>query len=171
MASAHKVALAKNDAGLFEKPPAPTLAEFLRQRVRPWAAKRKPTTRTWYESGIRPLLTCATIASKRIDQLTSEHIDRYCALRQTDHAIGSVKRELRILRRVLRLAVEWRELEHAPHVRMAGAEVKRERVVSDEEFKRYLGSTSELLADVSIVLSKPACAQKSVTACSGKTSI
>jgi hypothetical protein len=73
-------------------------------------------------------------------------------VRQTDHAVGTVNRELRVLRRVLRFAVEWRELEHAPKVRMAGAEVKRERVVSDEEFKKYLSSTSQLQGDVDQIL-------------------
>src|SRR5712691_1285462 len=61
-------------------------------------------------------------------------------------------RELRVLRRILRLAVKWRELLIAPQVEMCGEETYRERVVSDEEFARYLLCASPLLADVATVL-------------------
>ncbi len=41
MESAHLTALSKGDAGLGEKPKAPTLGRFLVERVKPWAAKKK----------------------------------------------------------------------------------------------------------------------------------
>ena len=39
---------------LGEKPKTPTLGRFLVERVKPWAAKKKATTATWYLSGIGP---------------------------------------------------------------------------------------------------------------------
>jgi integrase len=54
----------------------------------------------------------------------------------------------------LRLAVEWGVITQAPKVSMAGAEIKRERVVDEQEFARYLACASPLLADVAIVLNE-----------------
>jgi integrase len=66
--------------------------------------------------------------------------------------VGTVNRELRVARRVLRLAVEWGLLERAPQVQMLRGEKRRERVVSDEDFARYLTCASLLLSDVAVVL-------------------
>jgi integrase len=156
MEAAHKTALAKGDAGLGEKPPAPPLAKFLMERVSPWADKKKVTTRTWYQSGIKPLLAYAPLSNRALDQITTEHIDDYTAFRLTHHAVGTVNRELRVLRRCLRLAVEWRLLEKSAmaDVSMAGAEKRRERVVKDEEFQKYIAYATPLLADVAIVLNE-----------------
>jgi integrase len=139
---------------LREKTPAPTLAKFLTERVSPWADKKKITTRTWYQSGIKPLLAYNRIANLALDEITSEHVDDYAAERIVNHAVGTVNRELRVLRRVLRLAVEWKLLEKAPDVAMAGAEKRRERVVKDDEFQQYLACSTPLLADVAIVLNE-----------------
>jgi integrase len=153
MESAHLTALSKGDAGLGEKLKAPTLARFLLDRVKPWSAKKKATTATWYRSGVTPLLAYKPIASLAIDAITSESIDDYAAHRQGEgRAVGTANRELRVLRRSLRLAVKWRLLRDSPDVSMAGPETRRERVVGDQEFARYLGCASPLLADVAIVL-------------------
>lgn len=57
-----------------------------------------------------------------------------------------------MLRRLLRLAMEWGLVERAPKVAMCGKETYRERVVSDDELARYLLSASPLLANVATVL-------------------
>jgi integrase len=154
MAAAEKTALAKGDIGLGEKPKVPTLAEFLRSRIQPWAQQQKATTATWYASGIKPLLAYEAIANRGLDQITSEHIAGYAAHRQSAHAVGTINRELRVLRRCLRLAEEWGVIAKAPDVSMAGAEIRRERVVGDREFQKYLTCASPLLADVAIVLNE-----------------
>jgi integrase len=154
MEAAHRTAKSKGEAGLGEKPATPTLAKFLVDRVRPWAQKQKPTTATWYRSGINPLLSSA-IKDCQLDAITSETIAGYRAQRETEgRAVGTVNRELRVLRRCLRLAVEWGVLQQAPKVAMAGAEVRRERVVHDPEFNRYLQHATPLLADVATVLNE-----------------
>lgn len=48
--------------------------------------------------------------------------------------------------------MEWGVIEKAPKVQMSGKEKRRERVVGDEEFARYLMCASPLLADVAVVL-------------------
>jgi len=153
MEAAHLTALSKGDAGLGEKPKAPTLGRFLLDRVQPWAAKKKATTATWYRSGIGPLVAYKPMANLLLDAITSESVDDYSAYRQTQgRAVGTVNRELRVLRRCLRLAEEWGLLKDACDVTMAGTERRRERVVNDQEFRKYLACASPLLADVAIVL-------------------
>jgi integrase len=151
--AADRTALSKGDAGLGEKTKAPALSRFLLDRVEPWAAKQKDTTATWYRSGIGPLVAYKPIANLALDVITSEIVADYTAHRQAEgRAVGTINRELRVLRRSLRLAEEWGLLKDACDVSMAGAEVRRERVVNDQEFRKYLACASPLLADVAIVL-------------------
>jgi integrase len=155
MEAAHRTARSKGEAGLGEKPSCPTLGRFLLDRLRPWAAKQKSTTARWYRSGINPLLAYTTIKDCALDMITSESMADYRAHRESEgRAVGTINRELRVLRRCLRLAVEWGVLKAAPKVKMAGQEVTRERVIEDGEFVRYLAHASPLLADVAIVLSE-----------------
>jgi integrase len=154
MERADRSARAKGELGLGEKPVCPPLSQFLLQRVQPWAAKLKTPKPTWYRSGINPLLAHA-IKDSKLDMITSESITEYCAQRQADGcAVGTINRELRVLRRCLRLAAEWGIISAAPKVAMAGAEVRRERVVRDDEFRKYLNAAPPLLKDVAIILSE-----------------
>jgi integrase len=155
MEAAHVTALSQGDAGLGEKAKLPTLAHFLEHRVKPWSAKRKASTATWYASAFAPLESFKPLGNLTLDAITSEHVDAYTAERQSKgKAVGTINRELRVLRRCLRLAVAWRLLDKAPEVSMAGAEKRRERVVLNEEFKTYLGFASPLLTDVAILLNE-----------------
>ena len=128
----------------------PTLGDFLKQRVEPWARARSAWP--WYWAGIRPLLEAKSIAGLALNEITSEVAGGYAAHRQASVVIGTVNRELRVLRRVLRLAVEWGLLSQAPKITMLRGETFRERVVGDEEFEKYLLCASPLLADVVILL-------------------
>ena len=66
--------------------------------------------------------------------------------------MSTVNSSLRVLRRMLRLAVEWGELESVPTIKRLPGERHRERVVGDDEEVRYLGAGSELLASIATVL-------------------
>ena len=59
---------------------------------------------------------------------------------------------LRVLRRILGLAVEWGTLQSAPKIKKPPGERHREHVVSFEEEARYLAAASELLGSVATVL-------------------
>jgi integrase len=59
---------------------------------------------------------------------------------------------LRVLRRALRLAVEWGIISAAPKIKLLRGEHHRERVVLPEEEARYLGAAGELMADIATVL-------------------
>jgi integrase len=89
----------------------------------------------------------------QLDKITSEHVSDYSTQRESEGlSIGTINRELRVLRRILRLAVEWNVLEKSPKVAMAGNEPFRVRVVGDAEFNCYLLHASPLLADVAAIL-------------------
>jgi integrase len=66
--------------------------------------------------------------------------------------VSSINSSLRVLRRVLRLAVEWGALDSSPKVKLLPGEKHRERVVTAEEETRYLAAAPEPLASVAAVL-------------------
>lgn len=67
-----------------------------------------------------------------LNEVTTESILEYADSRLGyGLSVGTINRELRALRRCLRLAVEWNVLEKAPKVSMAGKEPGRERVVTE----------------------------------------
>ena len=155
MEAKEKTALALGDAGLREKPKAPTLAQFITNRLTAWVENQTSTTGIWFKSGMRPLAEYKPIAGCTLDAITSEKIADYAAHRQGEGlAVGSINRELRVLRRCLRLATEWGIVETAPKVKMAGAEIRRERVVGDEEFRKYLACAIPLLTHVATLLNE-----------------
>src|SRR5437764_515542 len=53
MESAHRTSLAKGEVGIREKKAAPTLAQFCRDRIEPFAKPR--TAWIWYRAGMRAL--------------------------------------------------------------------------------------------------------------------
>jgi len=151
MEAAHRTSLAKGEVGIREKRPAPTLAQFVSGRIEPWAKVR--SSWLWFRAGIRPLVQYKPIAVAKLDEISSATADDYAAHRLSEVIqISTVNRELRVLRRILRLAMEWGLVERAPKVAMCGRETYRERVISDDELERYLLCASPLLADVAIVL-------------------
>jgi integrase len=66
--------------------------------------------------------------------------------------ISTVNSSLRVVRRVLRLAVEWGALETMPKVKLLPGERHRERVFSQEEEAKYLAAAPEPVASMATVL-------------------
>ena len=148
--------LAMGNFGILERKSVPTLAEFIRERVQPKMqqpdGKRRKQRFQWLRSAMHPL-SSHKIGKIQLDQITSEHVTEYCSSRESsDLAVGTINRELRGLRRILGLAVEWKVIEDAPQVEMAGEEPYRERVVTDAEFESYLLCANPLLREVAVVL-------------------
>jgi integrase len=67
-------------------------------------------------------------------------------------AVSSINSAIRVLRRVLSLAVEWSVIESAPKLSLLPGERHRERVITQDEEMRYLAGAPPLLADVASVL-------------------
>jgi integrase len=151
MEAAHRTSLAKGEVGIREKKLVPTLAAFLEDRIEPWASRR--SSWIWYRSGMRALLRCKPLSKLRLDQIRGEQAGDFAAHRLSQGLqAGSINSSLRVLRRVLRLAVEWGALESAPKIELLTGERRRERVVTSEEEARYLAAASPLLASVATVL-------------------
>ena len=151
MEAAHRTSLAKGEVGIREKKTVPSLAEFFKQRIEPWATRR--ASWLWYRSGMRALLRYKPLASRRLDEIQGEQAGDFAAHRLSEGLQpGSVNSSLRVLRRVLHLAVEWGVLESVPKIELLSGERRRERVVTMEEEARYLAAAPPLLASVAAIL-------------------
>jgi integrase len=157
MESAHRTSLAKGEVGIREPKPIPTLKQFCEARVEPWAkATFENTTRKswlWYRTGMRALKSYKRLADRPVDEIKGELVSEFAARRLNDeYEVSSVNSALRVLRRVLNLAVEWGALEAAPKIKLLSGERRRERVVSREDEARYLAAAPEPLASIATVL-------------------
>jgi hypothetical protein len=91
--------------------------------------------------------------NRKLDSITSERAADYGTYLQTKgRRPSSVNSSLRVLRRALRLAVEWGIISAAPKIQLLRGEHHRERIVLPEEEARYLGAAGELMADIATVL-------------------
>jgi integrase len=155
MEAAHRTSLAKGEVGIREKRAVLTVAEFCEKRFEPWAESTtsKKTWRDFYRVGLLAIKGYAPLANLTLDAITGERIADFASHRQAEGLkVASVNASLRILRRVLRLAAEWGELDSVPRVRLLPGENHREHVISPDEEARYLAAGSKLLTDVATVL-------------------
>jgi integrase len=155
MEAAHRTSLAKGEVGIREKKVVPTLIGFCEKRFEPWvqSTTAKKTWLDFYRVGLRAIKGCRLLASLKLDEITSEKATEFGAYRRAQGLqVSTVNSSLRVLRRVLRIAAEWGELNAVPKVKMLPGERHRERVVSFEEEARYLTSAREPLASVAAAL-------------------
>src|SRR5437588_5278974 len=123
MEAAHRTSLAKGEVGIRERKPIPTLKDFCDNRVEPWAkATFENTTRKswlWYRTGMRTLKAYKRLADRPVNEITGELGSEFAAHRLNDeYQISTVNSALRVLRRVLNLAVEWGALDAAPKIKL-----------------------------------------------------
>src|SRR5262249_48383451 len=121
--AAHRTSLAKGEVGIREKKPVPTLKEFIENRFKPWAKAQfetawRKTWKGWYRTNLRVLSGFPALAGKRLDQITTEDVANFAAHRLADKMqVSTVNSSLRVLRRLLRVAVEWGVLSSSPKVK------------------------------------------------------
>ena len=159
--AAHRIRLAKGAAGIIERPPAPTLAEFaprFSEAINTLCAN-KPGTVTFYESKLAALLKYEPIASSPLDRIEEaaiqaykQHRTRQPSRRGKPLSVASVNRELATLRRLLRLAQEWKVIDRVPRIRLLSGEQGREFVLSYEQEKLYLAAAPLLLHDMGVLM-------------------
>jgi integrase len=158
MESAQRTSLAKGEVGIGEKKPAFKLAEFAEKRFEPWARSRfeKISPKTWrdyYRVGVLAIKDYKPLADARLDEITSETVADFAAHRlAAGLQVSTVNSSLQVLRRNLRLAVEWGALQSAPTVKMLPGARHRERVVTPQEEARYLAAALDPLGSVAAVL-------------------
>jgi integrase len=157
MESAHRTALAKGEVGIRESRAVPTLKEFCKERVEPWAKSTfERTTRKswlWYRTGIRALTNYRPLADAHLNEINGELASAFAAHRLHEGMqVSTANNSLRALRRILNLAVEWAVLSTATKVKVLSGERRRERVLTSEEEARYLAAAPEPLASIAVVL-------------------
>jgi integrase len=151
MEAAHRTSLAKGEVGIRERKVIPCLAEFFERRIEPWANRR--SSWLWYRAGMRALHRYKPLANLRLDEIQGEQAGDFAAHRLSEGLqAGSVNSSLRVLRRVLHLAVEWGVLDSVPKIDLLSGERRRERVVTVQEEARYLAVAPPLLASVAAIL-------------------
>jgi integrase len=157
MESAHRTSLAKGEVGIREPKTLPTLGEFCAGRVEPWAKatfeKSCCKNWLWYRTGIRALTKYKPIAGAHLDQITSELASEFASHRlRLGMQVSTANNSLRVMRRILNLAVEWNVLDRAPKIKTLPGERRRERVLTPEEEARYLAAAPEPLTSIATVL-------------------
>ena len=155
MEAAHKTSLAKGEVGIREKKRVAALGEFCRKRFGPWVESTTSykTWRDFYRVGLRAIQAYPPLAGLTLDAITAERIADFASHRQAQGMkVSTVNASLRILRRALRIAEEWGEIDKAPKVRVLPGELHRERVIAQEEEAKYLASASTLLTEIATVL-------------------
>lgn len=162
--SAKRTQLAKGEVGIEDRKPAPRLKEFA-PKFRDTIAIRKaekPLTVSFYNSKLDRLLEYEPLASARLNHIDEALIERYVKQRR-GHIIGkgknkkqvspaSVNRELATLRRLLRMAYEWRVIHRVPRIQMLDGERNREFVLSHERERDYLDFAPQPLKDVALLI-------------------
>src|SRR6266850_2181805 len=111
MESAHRTALAKGEVGIRDKKKAPTLKQFAEGafllHVRSTFAEKLKTLE-YYENGSKNLLAFDELAQRPLDTIKAQHITAYVVRRQARGLkVSSINRELQVLRRMFKLAMEW----------------------------------------------------------------
>jgi site-specific recombinase XerC len=144
--------------GIREERPVPILTDFIEQHFEPWARARfeKSSPKTWrdyYRVGTLAIKNYKPLTSAKLNEITSETVADFAAHRQSAGLqVSTVNSSLQVLRRILRLAIEWGAVKSAPIVKMLPGERHRERVVTPQEQAKYLAATLEPLGSVAEVL-------------------
>ena len=149
MESAHKTSLAKGEVGLRDRLRVPTLRDFAVRNFTPYVESRfqdKPKTLEYYKTGLKNLNAYEPLAASTLDTITVEKISGFIAKRrEAGLQVASINRQLEVLRRMFKLAVEWGKVEKAlPKVEMLPGENHRDRVLTEAEEDSYLEATTSI---------------------------
>jgi len=158
MEAARRTQLAKNEVGIRDRKPAPTLAEYAQKSFLPHVIARKskkPKTLAFYQNSVANLLAFGKLADAHLSAIDVPLIDQFITRRRNaGRQVSTINRELATLRRMFNLVPELRpDLSMSlPKVKLQDGENRRERVVSPEEEKLYLQAAGPLLLDVALIL-------------------
>src|SRR5580658_2675071 len=131
----------------------PIFRTFAKEFLQYAKTHTKAGTHTFYSACLERLLTFAAIADAPLDAITGETVSRYARHRQEvpENAVVTVNGDLRTLRRMLHLAVEWGKLDRVPTIHELPQSKGRDRVLSFAEEAKYLAKSSENLRDAAIL--------------------
>jgi len=152
--AAHRTALAMGEVGIEERKVAPSFKDFAQKFVAHVEARHenKPQTVAFYVAKLSRLLEYAPIGNARIDRIDEGVIEGYVVARRAAVAPATVNRELATLRRMLRLAQEWKEIQRVPRIRLLSGERIRDFVLSRQQESIYLAACLQPLHDLSVLM-------------------
>lgn len=162
MENAHKTRLAKGEVGL--RTDAPTLKQFEERFIKFVETRNaaKPRTVQFYKTTYSNLLSFAALANRRIDGIDETLIEKYVQYRivlklgrnSEDHKLSTaaINRDLATLRRLLRMAQEWKLIMQVPKVRLLSGENTRDYVLPREQEAAYLDVCPQPLKDAAVLM-------------------
>ena len=160
MESARRTQLAKGEVGLIDKEPAPTLKEFAPLFMKQIAmdCASKTATITFYQSKTDLLLT-GKLVDLRLDAIDESAIETYKRTRSQSVSRhkkplspASVNRELATLRRLLRMAHNWKLIDRLPKIKLLRGEGAREFVLSREMEPKYFDALTAPMRELAVFL-------------------
>jgi integrase len=159
--AAKKTQLAKGEVGIEPRVPTPSFiafAERFRQEMRS-KHQAKPNTLNYYENGLSRLLLYPPLRKANLAQVDEQMIAAYIVWRRAQKKsngvsikVATLNRELEVLRRMLRLALEWKLLGVIPKLARQPGEEGRDRVITHDEERAYLQVARQPLRDVAIII-------------------
>jgi integrase len=152
--AAHRTALAKGEVGIRERKPAPRLKDFAEKFLGEINIQcgAKPRTVRFYAEKMARLLEFEALAVASLDDIEEAAISAYIQVRKRKVSAASVNRELATLRRLLRLAYEWKVITRVPRIRLLQGERSREFVLTYAQEHAYLDNAPQPLRDVALLL-------------------
>lgn len=154
MEAAHRTSLAKGEVGIRERKPVPTLKDFaprFREAIEVRCSE-KPRTISFYKEKLTRLLEYERLASATLDNIDESLIEGYVQERRKKVSPATVNRQLATLRRLLRLAYEWKVISRVPRIRLLPGERNREFVLSHERERLFLAIITQPLHDVASLI-------------------
>lgn len=173
MESAYRTALCKGEVGILERKQAPTLKEFAQRFIDEIQVRcaTKPNTVGFYALKLTRLLEFEPLANARLSTIDESLIAAFVQWRSGQRSRAganrkrrrepvavktispaSVNRELATLRRLLRVAHEWRVIDRVPRIRLLRGERNRDFVLSHAKERLYLEMAPEPLRDAATLM-------------------
>jgi integrase len=152
--AAKRTALAKGEVGIEERKTAPKFVDFAKRFLAHVEARHenKPATVFFYSTKLNRLQKFQPISSSRIDVIDEGLIEDYVVERRKSVGPATINRELATLRRLLRLAHEWKEIQRVPRFRLLSGERTRDFVLSRQQEKTYLTACPQPLHDIAVMM-------------------
>jgi integrase len=122
--------------------PAPNFEVFaVRDYLRKYAAGNNRASQVATAETICRVHLIKAFGKLALDEITPERIETYKAKKLVTHSPQTVKNHLTVLRKILRLAVEWGKLSAAPKIRMPKVPEAPYDHLSIEETDRLLAAS------------------------------
>jgi integrase len=152
--AAYRTKLAKGEVGIVERKPAPMLKDFAQRFIDAVQVRSagKPRTVEFYAQQLSRLLEFEALANTKLTDIDESLIESFIQHRSAQVSRATVNRALATLRRLLRLAQEWRVIDRTPRIRMLNGEGHRDFVVSHSQETQYLESAPQPLRDIALLI-------------------